>query len=114
MDMMEVCWMAYAYMSSMLHGSAPTIHMLVATSGQPLMTVFFVCPKTPEGRSATLRVQGLVCFFFFFFDFFHSLPFFFEFLFSNVFVFFGWEGFFLIFQRFCTFGQVKGNARYGR
>ena len=43
MDMMEVWWVAYACMSSMLHGSARTSHMLVAISGQLLMTVFFAC-----------------------------------------------------------------------
>ena len=34
-----VWWVAYAYMASMLHGSARTIHMLVAISGQHLMLV---------------------------------------------------------------------------
>ena len=47
MDMMEVWWVAYAYMSSMLHGSASTIRMLVAISGQPLMTVFLARPNQP-------------------------------------------------------------------
>ena len=44
MEMMEVWWVAYAYMSSTLHGNARTIHMLVATSSQPLMTVFLPNP----------------------------------------------------------------------
>ena len=39
-DLMEVWWVALAYMSSVLPGSARTIHMFVAISSQPLMTVF--------------------------------------------------------------------------
>ena len=45
MDMMEVWWVACAYMTSMLHGSARTILMLVATSGQPLMTFLLSDPN---------------------------------------------------------------------
>ena len=40
--MMEVWWVAYARMSSVLHGSARTILILVAISGQPLIATFRV------------------------------------------------------------------------
>ena len=46
MDMMEVWWVSDAHMSTMLHGSARTSHMLVAISGQLLMTVFFLPDPT--------------------------------------------------------------------
>ena len=87
MGMMEVWWVAHTYTSFLLHGTALTIHMLVATSGQRLMAFlpdpanFFISTsKTPEGRSATFRVQVFFFTFIFvnfcFFHFFHFFSFF--------------------------------------
>ena len=51
MGMMEVLRVVYAHMSSLQHGSARTIHMLVAISGRPLMAVFFYQAPTAHDSS---------------------------------------------------------------